>query len=405
MFWNLLKQKNKKIIYLDHAAATPLDARVLDVMMRTEQLHFANSGALHTLALDAKKVISDARASVAKHLTARPEEIIFTRGGTDSNTLALAGVIHGYTHKDSIPHVITSSIEHYAVRDLLRAYQTEGKIELTELTVDREGIISVKELHASLRPETILVSIMYANNEIGTIQPVREIAKCLRHYRKHTHAQASPYPLFHTDAIQAGNYLDIGVLRLGIDLMSISGSKIYGPKSTAVLFKKSGIPFVFPPHEGTEDIAGSAAFALALERTRDMCDTECLRLRALQSYFFDELEKAFRKQMGELRINGSRTERLPNNAHVSFPNISGERLVIELDAQGICASAKSACQSNFEGESHVVVALYGQGEEVWGSVRFSLGRSTQKQDIDTAVDALKNIMLKIKKEESMLKLQ
>ena len=416
-----IKKTNKSGIYLDHAAATPLDPRVLVCMRSVEEEHFANPGGLHRLSLSAKKVGEQARKQVSELLGTRPEEIIFTRGGTESNALALSGVLHAYTttHVSSndsdsekkLPHIITSVIEHAVVRDMLRAWRDEGKIVLTEISVDTNGVVNVKELKESLRPETILVSVMYANNEVGSVQPLREIAKTIRHYRKE---QRNQYPLLHTDAIQATNYLDMHMPRLGFDLVSMSGSKIYGPKSTAILFKKSGIPFVSPLHggdqefgvrPGTEDVAGMVGFAEALRIVEEVKESEYARLKTLQEYFFLTLTKNFSQDKGEFRINGSVTERLPNNVHISFPNISGERLVIELDARNICASAKSACQSDNERESHVIEALYNQekieGSE-WGNVRFSLGRSTTQKDIDSAIHALVDIIAKIKMEQGIL---
>src|SRR3989344_4642197 len=308
MFWN-----KKRKIYMDYAAATPIDKRVALAMDHAVLNTFANPSGLHSLSLQARRIIDDSHKKVAKLLSARTEEIIFTRGGTESNYLAILGVYEGFLNRKQItlpnsgegvalgatggdkPHIIISAIEHNVILDTVKKLKKEEKIELSIIPVTQDGIIDIQVLKGALRPNTILVSIMYANNEIGVIQPIAEIAKIIRHRRKES---GNIYPLFHTDAIQAVNYCNMNVQRLGVDLMSISGSKIYGPKSTAVLFKKNNIPLgnVFSGGEqemgfrpGTEDIAGIVGFTQALEITLAMQEEESLRLKELQNYFFGQL--------------------------------------------------------------------------------------------------------------------
>lgn len=431
----------KKKIYLDYAATTPLDLEVARVMRKVQQNFWMNPGGLHSGSVAAKQISEQGRSKVAKLLSARSEEIIFTRGGTESVNIALQGVVAGAaagvevraTEGNAAPgqgksHVITSSIEHAAVRDTLRAFVEKGMIELTELPVGGEGFVNVKDLKESLRPETVLVSIMYANNEIGSIQSIREIMKAVRHHRKQ---YASQYPIVHTDAIAAGSYLDLNTQKLGVDLLSLSGSKIYGPKSVGILYKKSGVDFMpmmyggnqeLGVRPGTEDVVGIVGFAKALELVLEKREMEVERLVKLQQYFSEKLKAEF----PEVRLNGfvgvgepaptydnvidesgrrpTILKFLPNIIHASFPGITGERLVIELDAHSIAVSSKSACKSNEDGESHVLRALYGDNvSESMGSVRFSMGRSTTRKDLDRVIVSLQKIMQKVKTEQDILK--
>jgi cysteine desulfurase len=288
------------------------------------------------------------------------------------------------------PHIIISSIEHAAIIETAKILSESGEASVSYLPVDNEGIVLVQELKKMLRPETVLVSVMYANNEIGTIQPIREIAKTLRHARK----EKGMFPLLHTDATQAGNYLPLRIPPLGVDLMTLNSSKIYGPKGVGALFVRDGIilsPLMhggiqeggFRP--GTENVAGCVAFSRALAITQSMMKKESERLSSLQNFFFNELSKAFPDSV----INGSRALRLPNNVHVSFPEISSETLTLYLDARGIYVSEKSACKASMEEPSHVITAL-GKNTGM-GSIRFSMGRSTTRNDIKRTIAALKDI--------------
>lgn len=419
----------KQRIYMDHAATTPLDKDVFSAMMNVYKHNYYNPGGLYQEAVVTDRIISESRKSVAKLLGTTSDHIVFTRGGTESNNMAIMGILPfirgGAEGGGVLPHVITSEIEHPAVLETLKDLEVKNKIELSIIPVNEQGIVIVDEIKKALRPGTVLVSIMYVNNEIGTVQPVKEIAKLLRWHKKNSsglrpaplgkRSDPSLYPLFHTDAIQATNYLDINVERLGVDLMSLSGSKIYGPKSSGVLYIRNkdlispvfhGGSQEFGLRAGTEDIASIVGFTKALEKTRSISESENIRLLDLQKYFFAELEKNIPK----VKINGAAPSpsvrvgegmRICNNINISIPHMSSERLVIELDAQGICAALKSACREQDNEESYVIAALR-KDRSAHGSIRFTMGRSTTKADIARVVGELAKIINKIKVFESTL---
>jgi cysteine desulfurase len=413
----------KTRIYLDHAATTPIDGEVLRVMNQVFENNYFNPGGLYKEGVATAKLVSESRKTVAKLLGTTSDHIIFTRGGTESNNMAILGTLAGH----QTPHVVTSVIEHSAVLETLKYLESKKQIELSIIPVDEYGIVIVDEIKKALRPETVLVSIMYVNNEIGTIQPIKEIAKLIRWYKKH-HAPGSHYPLFHTDAIQATNYLEIGVEQLGVDLMSLSGSKIYGPKSSGVLYVRNkelvstmfhGGNQEFGLRAGTEDVAQIVGFTKALELARKNSESEIKRLKELQEYFFSELEKnipgmringakpSLLERQGETLVQSSPREaggsvRICNNINISIPGIPSERLIIELDAKGICAASKSACREDADEESYVIAALHTSGDTTDGSIRFTMGKTTTKTDIEKTVSILKGIIEKIKKFEAEL---
>lgn len=402
-----------KRIYMDHAATTPLDKDVFSVMEQVYKNNYFNPGGLYKEGVEVKKIISDSRKSVAKLLSTTSEHVIFTRGGTESNNLAIFGVIQHWKKNNPgiIPHVIMSEIEHPAVLEMARFMARNLEIYLSSMPVNSEGLVDVDDIKKVLRPTTILVSVMYVNNEIGTIQPIKEITKLVRWYKRHTRPSATlsereGYPLIHCDAIQATNYLDINVERLGVDLMSLSGSKIYGPKASGILYIRNkdlvspmlhGGDQEFGLRAGTEDVAQIAGFTKALEITREIAESESTRLSELQKHFFELLEK----QLPKYRVNGSLVERVPNNINISISNISSERLVIELDSQGICAASKSACREQDDEESYVIAALR-KNMSSHGSIRFTMGRRTTKGDVEKTVKVLAEIVSKIKGFEATL---
>ena len=435
LFGDLFK---KKRIYMDHAATTPLDKDVFSAMENVYKNNYFNPGGLYKEAVLTEKIVSESRRSVAKLLGTTSDHVIFTRGGTESNNMAILGVLVpspqpssqreegapfplGRVGDGRIPHVITSEIEHPAVLETLKDLESKKQIELAVISVDEQGIVSVDEIKKALRPETVLVSIMYVNNEIGTIQPIKEITKLVRWYKKNLspnpsparRGEQNPYPLVHVDAIQAANYLDINVERLGVDLMSLSGSKIYGPKSSGVLYIRNkdlvspvfhGGSQEFGLRAGTEDIASIVGFTKALEKTRSISESENTRLLDLQKYFFAELEKGLKgyKVNGFFLplLEGVPREagvgvRICNNINISIPNMSSERLVIELDAQGICAASKSACREQDDEESYVIAALR-KDRSAHGSIRFTMGRGTTQADISRVVGVLAKIVTKTK---------
>ena len=385
--------KKSKKIYLDYASATPLEKDVLFVMNKIFKENFANSSAIHDLGVQSKNILSESRKNIAKIIDAHQNEIIFTSGSTESNNLAITGII-----TKNLPHVITSNIEHSSVLEVFK-YLTENKLaEVTYVPVERSGIIDPKKIKKVMRKETILVSVMYANNEIGTIQPIKEIAKEIRHFNKLNNTKV----LLHTDATQAINYLEINVEKLGIDMMSFNAGKIYGPKGIGALYIRRRTPVrkiifggeqEFGMRAGTENLASVVGFANALEITEKIKEKENKRLKKLQDYFIKKLQNL---EKG-IVLNGDLENRLPNNINITIPKIPSDLLVIELSARGIMVSAKSACKSGEEGESYVIKAIKPEADQENGSIRFSLGRSTTKEDLDFTLKSLKEILTKLKK--------
>lgn len=366
-------KKKPKEIYLDYASSA--------LSMS------ANPSAIHALGIKERNKIEKARILVAQIIGAHPDEIIFTSGATESNNLAILGVRSG--------HVVTTNIEHASV---LEPVKHRGDATIVE--VSPSGIVDPKEIKKSLKESTVLISVMYANNEIGTIQPIREIAKEIRHFNKINNREGANKILFHIDAVQAINYLDINVERLGVDLMSFNGAKIYGPKGVGVLYVKRNTPIgriMFGGEQemglrpGTENTASIISLAECLALTEKIKTKESKRLEALRDFFFKELAKL------NLVVNGDPTNRLPNNVNITIPNIPSDLLVIELSARGIYASSKSACKSGDGKASHVIQAINPSLKDTDGSIRFSLGRQTTKQDIVITIKAMKEILSKLEK--------
>lgn len=384
-----------KDIYLDHAATTPLDPQVLEAMLPYLQGMYANPSSFHSKGLEVQNAVTLARQSIAKHLNCREDEIIFTSGGTESDNLAITGIVRA--HADKGKHVITSSIEHPAVLDLLIHMKKKGEIELTVLPVDRSGIVRVSDLEAALREDTILVSIMYANNEIGTIQPIAEIGRSILKWRKD---KLTPLPYFHTDACQAAGFLDLDQEKLHVDLLTFNGPKIYGPKGIGALFVRRALklePMMRGGGQeknirsGTENVPGIIGLAKALDISRSIKETEHARLFALRA----------RLEEGLLRIpkailNGHPTERLPHIANMSFLDIEGEAAVLYMDAKGIYVSTGSACASKSLDPSHVILATGLSYEAAHGSLRFSLGRGTTADEIDYVIREMPGIVEKLR---------
>ncbi len=344
-----------------------------------------NSSAVHDLGLKEKKKLENARKKVAEILKTQNSEIVFTSGATESNNLAILGISKG--------HIVTTNIEHASV---LETAKHRGDVTFVE--VEHSGIVDPKKIKKALNKNTILVSVMYANNEIGTVQPIKEIAKEIRHYNKIN----STNIFFHTDATQAINYLPVSVPQLGVDMMSFNSAKIYGPKGIGVLYVKKNTPIkkiMFGGDQemglrpGTENVAGVVALANALENTEKIKDKEVKRLTVLRDYFIKKLQKISTK----IIINGDIENRLPNNINVTIPNIPSDLLVIELSTKGIMASAKSACKSGDGKASHVISAIDKNIKETDGSIRFSMGRETTKIEIDYTVKSLSQILNKLGK--------
>lgn len=375
----------KKRIYLDHAATTPVDKRVIEVMQKVGAETYGNPSSVHKEGVLANKVLESARKNIADILHAHSDEIIFTSGGTEANNLAIFGTVHD-TQK---AHIIVSNIEHPSVLECVRELERRGT-EVTYLPVSSDGVVSPKSVKDAFRENTVLVSVMYANNEIGTIQPIVDIAKIICQHNK-----TGGKTLFHTDACQATNYLDMNVLKLGVDMMTINASKIYGPKGIGALFVKREVKLslqIFGGEQergfraGTENVVAIVGFAEAMRLTEKMKEKESVRVLKLRDVFIHEVLT----KIPDTVLNGSVSERLPNNANISFLGADAEEMVITLDARGIAASTGSACANiSREGKvSEVILAIDNDRIRARGSVRFTLGRGTTKQDVAQTVNEL-----------------
>lgn len=373
-----------KYIYLDHAATTPVDPKVLEVMLPYFSKTFGNPSSIHTEGQKARSALWGARRDVAKLIGANPREVVFVGGGTESINLAIKGVAEKYAVKGK--HIITSKIEHSAVLKCAKQLEHRG-FEVTYLGVNQNGSVDPKEVEANMRKDTILVSIMYANNEIGTIQEIAKIAKIAK----------AGGALMHTDACQASGALDIKVTNLGVDLMSLNGSKMYGPKGIGVLYKREGVDIAAQIHgggqelglrAGTENLPLAIGFAKALEIAEARREKEAKREMGLRDFFI----KKILTEIPDTKLNGHPSKRLPNNIHITFKGIEGETILIRLDMEGIAVSAASACASGSVEPSHVISALGVPQERAHSSIRFSLGRSTTKKNLLKTISTLKAIV-------------
>jgi cysteine desulfurase len=367
-------------IYLDYNATTPVDPAVLDAMLPYFAENFGNASSIHSPGQRARGAVDGARASVAGLLGAKSSEIVFTSGGTESDNLALFGVVAA--SQDSRKHIITTAIEHHAVLNAAQALENLGA-EVTYIPVGREGTVDPDDIRRALKPETVLISVMHANNELGTIQPIEEIGRIA------TTADV----LFHCDAVQAAGKLPLDVNRLGVDLLSISAHKIYGPKGVGALYVRSGTPlepqFYGGHHErdrrpGTENVPGIVGLGKAAELARKNLQTDCARITTLRN----RLEDALLAACGDARVNGNRAQRVSNTSNISFHAAGGEALVIALDLQGIACSTGAACSSGAVGPSHVLLAIGLSPDEARSSLRLSLGRTTTAEEIDQAIAAI-----------------
>ncbi|MDP3985269.1 MAG: cysteine desulfurase family protein [bacterium] len=392
-------------IYLDHASTTPLDPRVRDRMLPYLSEEFGNPSAIYAPGRVARRAVDDSRDGIARIFGASAEEIIFTGSGTESDNLAILGVARAYNRKPTDPrapapqfrHIITSSIEHHAVLRTCEHLEKCENFSVTYLKPDEYGQISPETVAAALTPETILVSVMYANNEIGTINPIAAISKKLQEYKQILARKPTEAPFLHTDACQAAGFLPLNAKQLGVDLMTINGSKIYGPKGIGALYVRRGLklePLIhgggqeFKLRSGTENVASIVGFAEALRLAHEERGVESARLSALR----DTLISAILKTIPNTVLNGHPTERLPNNANVSVLGIEGEAILLYLDSYGISASTGSACDSASLEPSHVILGLGRPYEHAHGSIRFTLGRGTTEADIQYVLEVLPKIV-------------
>ena len=368
------------MIYLDHAATTKLDPAVLEAMLPYLADQFGNASSIYNLGREARKAVEEARELAAAFFGARPKEIVFTSGGSESDNLALRGVAWAARNKGN--HIITSQVEHSAVLHTCQALEKQG-FEVTYLPPDRTGLIDVEQVREALTERTILISIMHANNEVGTIQPVAEIGALARERRI----------AFHTDAVQSVGQLPTRVQELNADLLSMSAHKIYGPKGVGALYIRSGVRVVpviaggdqeFNRRAGTENVAGIVGLAKALGLAYDEMPTVVPRLARLR----DRLIEGVLSRVPACELTGQRQRRLPNHASFLFRHIEGEPLLHNLDMRGIAASSGSACASGSVEPSHVVLAMGFTVEEAHGALRLTLGRENTDADVDAALASL-----------------
>jgi cysteine desulfurase len=373
---------------MDYAATTPVAPEVLEAMEPYMTEHFGNPSSIHSYGREARQALEKAREAVAAMLEARPEEIVFTSGGSESSNLTIKGCAEAYARKGR--HIVTTSVEHHASLDAVK-HLAENGFETTFLPVDRDGLVDLHVLRSVLRDDTILVSVIHANNEVGTIQPVKEIVE-IAHERG---------ALVHVDSVQVVGAMPVSVRELGVDLMSMSAHKFYGPKGMGGLYVKRGVRIVplihGGPHErklraGTQDVAGAVGMARALELAIERMEDEIPRLTCLR----DKMIEAIASRIDHVRLNGHRTRRLPNNVNISVEYVEGEAMLLNLDLKGIAVSSGSACSSGSLEPSHVLMAMGVPHEIAHGSLRFTLGRSTSEEDVEYVVSTLVDVVAKLR---------
>ena len=374
----------KKLIYMDNAATTPVKPEVLDAMLPYFTEKFGNPSSIYSISSENKKAITDAREGIAKTINTTPENIYFTAGGSESDNWALKATADAYASKGK--HIITTKIEHHAILHTCEYLETKG-FEITYLDVDENGLVKLDELTAAIRPDTILISVMFANNEIGTIEPIAEIGKIA-----HEHGV-----LFHTDAVQAYTQVPIDVEAMNIDMMSTSGHKINGPKGIGFLYIRKGVKIKSFIHggaqerhrrAGTENVTGIIGLAKAAEiATANMKERTAEEIKVR-----DHLIERIEKEIPYAKLNGDRVKRLPNNVNFSFQFVEGESMLILLDSKGICASSGSACTSGSLDPSHVLLAIGLPHEIAHGSLRLTISDQITMEDADYVVDNLKEIV-------------
>lgn len=389
----LKKPKAVREVYFDHAATTYVSKEVVKAMQPYYSDFYGNPSSLYHKGREANGALNDARRTSAKLIHALPENIIFTGGGSESDNLAIYGIARA--HAQHGKHIITTPIEHHAVLYPLEDLKKDGW-DITFLKVDDKGFVKVEDVIKAIRKDTVLISVMYANNEVGTIEPIADIGRALLKYRKENN---TTYPYFHSDACQAAGYLDLDVEKLHLDLMTINGSKMYGPKGVGILYVRRGVkikPLILGGWQerrmraGTENIPGIVGFAKAFKLAQQIREKESKRVRDLTIYFWKELQAKIPK----LKLNGPEIweTRLPNNLNVTFKDVEGEAMLLYLDEYGIMCSTGSACTSESLDPSHVLTAMGLPYEYSHGSLRFSLGHCNTKKDIDYTIKYLPDII-------------
>lgn len=377
------------MIYMDHSATSPVDPQVFEVMKPYFVDEFGNASTLYSLGREARKAMENARAQVASLIGAKAEEIIFTSGGTESDNIAIKGT--AYRLKDKGNHIITSAIEHPAVDETCKYLEKNG-FDVTYLPVYEEGIVRVSDLENAITDKTILITIMHANNEIGTIQPIAEIGKIAREKKIY----------FHTDAVQTVGKIPVNVEELNVDMLSLSAHKVYGPKGIGALYIKKGVrlePIIHGGgHErgirpGTENVSGIVGLGKACELAQNNLLDNAKYITNLR----DKLIDGVLNSVEQSYLNGHRTKRLPNNVNFRFTGIEGESLVLHLDSKGIAASTGSACSSKKLEPSHVLTALGLEHVDAHGSLRLTLGKENTEEDVDHAIESIKEVVETLRK--------
>ena len=376
------------MIYLDNAATTKTAPEVVDAMLPYFSEYYGNASTIYSLGAESKKAMDHARQTIADSLGAKPEEIYFTAGGSESDNWALKATAEAYASKGK--HIITTKIEHHAILHTCEYLEKRG-FEITYLNVDRDGLISLDELKAAIRPDTILISVMFANNELGTIEPIAEIGEIAKEHGV----------LFHTDAVQAYAQVPINVDEMHIDMLSASGHKLNGPKGIGFLYIRKGVKIRSFVHggaqersrrAGTENIPGIVGLGAAVERAMRIMDSKTRKEIELRDYLIGRLEN----EIPHCWLNGHRTKRLPNNINFSFLFIEGESMLIMLDMKGICASSGSACTSGSLDPSHVLLAIGLKHEEAHGSLRLTLSEDSTKEEMDIVAEEVKKIVQRLR---------
>lgn len=377
-----------KNVYFDNSATTKLDEEVLKEMMPYLTTEYGNASSIYKLGRNSRKAVEDAREKIAKSINANPEEIYFTAGGSEADNTAIRGIAYSYKNKGN--HIITSKIEHPAVLETCRALEKEG-FEVTYLNVDSNGIVNLEELKNSIKDTTILITIMFANNEIGTIQPIKEIGEIAKEKEI----------IFHTDAVQAVGSVKINVKEMNIDALSMSAHKFYGPKGIGALYVKKRIKFqkfINGGHQernkraGTENVPGIVGMGKAIEMAYENLKQHNEKIKELRDYY----NKQVQEKISYVKINGDLEKRLPGNSNISFRFIEGEGLLLNLDLKGICASSGSACTSGSLDPSHVLLAIGLPHEIAHGSLRISIGKYNTKEEVDYLVDNLVEIVQRLR---------
>ncbi|OQA52821.1 MAG: Cysteine desulfurase [candidate division WS2 bacterium ADurb.Bin280] len=380
------------MIYLDHASTTPVEKKVLDQMLPYFSEKFHNPSSLYAGALEARRAIEKSRKKIADFLNCSPDEIIFTSGGTESNNLAILGITQNLKFKGK-PHIVTSAIEHPSVLNPCRELEKKG-FEVSYVLPNSQGIVEATAISKLLKKSTVLVSLMYANNEVGTIQPVAQVGKIIKKFNKKNNCQI----VFHTDACQAASYLDMNEKKLGVDLLTINGSKVYGPKGVGALFVKRGIdisPIIFGggQEEGLRSGTLNTPLIVGLGAAIELINPKkTQKERLLRDLLIDGL-----LEISASRLNGSRLSRLANNVNISFDAVEGESAVLYLDRAGIACSTGSACSSKSLEPSHVLLSMGLSEERAHCSLRFTLGRKTTKMEICKTISEVKKTVEKLRK--------